>query len=216
MKNLNKLLMAGLIAIGLTACGTSQNPTTTGYYNQNGQWVPNNTGVMMGGSACISSAQQSLSIGFTAQGVRFNGNAGFYAGALPQTHPMAGQYGTVSVGGSVQQTMGSIMLQKSSQAGNLQMSINPQQGTASGSIQINPAALYQTGIMNFLYSGNQQYGGNYNATPSLCVTSVGLDVIYSASMSYNGQPSTGYINSALVYLYLNNGQVVPMPVQFIQ
>ena len=212
MKNLSKLLITGLIAIGLTACGAAQNPATTqtGYYNSAGQWVP---GGAVQTNACISSAQQTLSLGFTAQGARFNGNAGFYAGTLPQTHPMAGQYGTVTIGGAVQQTAGAIMLQKTSQSGTINMSINPQAGTASGSIQINPAALYQTGIMNYLYAGS--YGNTgYNPNPSICITSMALDVIYSASMSYYGQASTGYINSALVYLYLSNGQVVPMPVQF--
>ena len=215
MKNLSKLLMVSLFAIGLAACGTAQNPAT-GYYNSSGQWVPGTGGVMQGGNACLSSAQQTLSFGFTAQGVRFNGNAGFYAGNLPASHPMSGQYGTVSVGGAMQNQMGAIQLQKQSQAGQLQISINPQGGTASGMIQISPMALQQTGIMNYLYS-NQGYGGyntGYNATPSICVTSVALDVIYSASSSMYGQQSTGFINSALVYLYLNNGQVVQTPIQF--
>jgi len=100
------------------------------------------------------------------------------------------------------------------------MSVNPQGGMISGMIQISAQALYSTGAMNFLYSGyNQmpnQYGYNMNqpATNGVCVTSLGLDVIYTSSYGgYYGQMSSGTVNSALIYLYLSNGQMVPIPVQ---
>lgn len=210
MKNLSKVLMMSIFAIGLAACGVQGPVNTTGQqivgYNSNGTPIYGNA---ISGNACITNASQSLSINFVATGAHFNGNSGFYAGQLPNTHPMGGQHGTVQVGGGMQQMQGAVMLQKQSQAGQLQISINPQGQSASGTIQINPQALYQTGIMNFLYSG--QFGGQQQ---QICVTSIGLDVIYSASSGYYGQPSNGYINSALVYLVLNNGQTVPMPVQF--
>lgn len=221
MKNLTKILMA-VIAVGLTACGTANNPQT-GYYNQSGQWIPTNGTNYYGGSTCITSTSQQISLSFTAQNVDFNGNAGLYAGNLPAGHPMQGAHGTVTLsGGMIQQMGGSIMLQKQSQAGSIQMSVNPSARSASGQIMITPQALYNTGIMNFLYSGYNNYGSypqtGYPQTgypsQSLCVTNIALDVVYTASTGYYSTTSNGYINSALVYLYLSNGQIVPMPVQF--
>ena len=208
MKNLlTRLLSVGLVAASLAACGPVANQTGVMGYNQFG---------MGGGNACLSSAQQQLSINFTAQGLTNLGGTGFYAGRLPQSHPAAGTYGTVTVGGGMQNS-GGLMLQKQSNSGTMMINLNPQGSMASGTITISAQALYQTGIMNYLYSGSSGgYNTGYNTgmTNSVCVTSLGLDVIYSSGGYNGGYGGSGTINSALVYLYLSNGQVVPMPVQF--
>ena len=230
MKNVTKLMMA-LIAIGLSACGT-QNGTNGQQivgYNQNGTPIyGNNYGV--GGNACITSMNQPLSLSFTAQGIDAV-QARFLAGNIPQFGTAAGQHGSVTLSGGMQQYPGSIQLQKQSVNGSINMTLNPQSRTASGMIQISPQALMNPvlGLSNIMYQNMGGYGG-YNQYPQqqygqpgmssqLCVTSIGLDVVYVSSYGgysqypqYGQQMTTGSISQALVYLYLNNGQVVQAPV----
>ncbi len=218
MKNLSKLLMAGLIAIGLSACGTATNPNGQQIigYNQNGTPIYGNNGIgMMGGNACITSMNQPLSLSFTAQGIDAV-QARFFAGNIPQFGTAAGAHGTISLSGGMQQTAGSISMQKQSANGSINMTLNPAARTASGMIQISPQILYQYGVMNSMYS-NTGYNNGYNTgmNSQVCVTSIALDVVYVSSYSganMYGQMSTGSISTALVYLYLNNGQVVQAPV----
>jgi len=188
----------------LAACGQPQ--SNSALYGQNGLYG--------GGNACLSTGSQALSLSFTAQGLTIlGGGTGFYAGTLPASHPAHGTYGTVTVGTGGAMGGAGIQIMKQSNSGAIQINLNPQGSMATGTIQINPQALYQTGIMNYLYSG---YSTGYSTgmNNSICVTSLGLDVIYSASYGYGTTGGSGTINSALVYLYLSNGQVVPMPVQF--
>jgi len=209
MKTVTKILMTGLIAIGLTACGAAA-PTTAGYYNSSGQWVPT-TGVgAIGGNACLSSMAQPLSLNFTATGISSQQNR-FFAGNIPQFGSAPGTYGQVSLAGGFAQSMGGVTLQKQSQNGNVQMTLNTQSMTASGMIQINPQALYNSGVMNSIY--NTGYNGGYGTMgSSVCVTAIALDVVYIAQPNYGYGMSTGTISQALVYLYLSNGQVAQAPI----
>lgn len=240
MNKLTKIFAVAIMSVGFVACGPANNQF--GQFGANGlngfnQFGPN--GAMMGGSSCISQAQQALSIGFSGSNFQMNSAGGFYAGNLPQTHARAGQYGTVSVtGGGAMNAGGGILLNKQSMNGAIQLSLNPQTRTISGMIQVNPQGLYGTGIMNFMYSGmnNQyqyqnQYQNQYQyqmpgqmpgqnpymnqfGAGQVCVTSIGLDVVYDGGYNTGYGQSNGTIRSALVYLYLSNGQVAPMPVTF--
>jgi len=206
MKTVTRYLITGLIAIGLTACGTAT-PTTSGYYNSAGQWVPT-SGIGASGNTCLSSMAQPLSLNFTATGISSQQNR-FFAGNIPQFGSAPGTYGQVSLaGGYAQNSMGGVTLQKQSMNGNVQMTLNTQSMTASGMIQINPQALYNSGVMNSIYNTGS-YGGTMGA--SVCITAIALDVVYIAQMSYGGM-STGTISQALVYLYLSNGQVAQAPI----
>lgn len=239
MKNVTKIFAVAVMSIGFVACGPANgqfnqfSPYGAGMngFNQFGQ-----NGVMMGGSNCINQAQQGMAFGFTGTNIQMNSAGGFYAGALPQTHARSGQYGTVSLSqaGGINNAGGGIMLNKQSQFGVIQMSLNPQTRTISGMIQLNQAGLYSTGIMNYMYSNMngmngmnqyqyQQYPNQYQQFPnqnmnqfntgSVCVTSIAMDVLFDSGYSGYYQPN-GTIRNALVYLYLSNGQAIPMPVQF--
>lgn len=245
--NLTKIFAVALMSAGFIACGPVGQPNNM--YGMNGQYGFNQFGNslnngMVGGSNCISQqGQQALSVGFTASGAAFNGNSGFYAGALPQTHARSGQYGNVTLsGGGMANQGGGIMINKNTMSGTIQAVVNPQSRTISGVIQVNPQGLYATGIMGMMYSQmpmNNAYPNQYNQynqmnqynqynqynqmnqynqynnmNSGICVTSIALDVTYNAGANGYGYQSNGVINNALVYLYLSNGQVAPMPVVF--
>jgi len=206
MKTLSKILITGLIAFGLSACG-SATPTTSGYYNSAGQWV--STAGVGTGNACISSMSQPLSLGFTATGINSQVNR-FFAGTIPSFGSQPGTYGTVSLaGGYGAQTMGATTMSAQNTNGQIQMSLSTQSMTASGTIMIQPQALYNSGILNSIYNTGI-YGSMGGST--VCITAIALDVVYIAQPSYYGGVSTGVISQALVYLYLSNGQVAQAPI----
>jgi hypothetical protein len=233
MNKLVKVLSVALMSVGFVACGPANGQFGNQFGNQYGQNGFNQFGNQIGqngmvGNNCISQGQQALSIGFSATGAAFNQNVGFYAGRLPQTHARSGQYGNVTLSGNGMMNQGGIMVNKTAQNGSIQLSVNPQNGAISGMIQINPQGIYASGIqatmynnmaMNNMYPQNGMYPSqngmypnqNINMNSGVCVTSVGLDVTYDAP-SYGGYQSMGVVRTALVYLYLSNGQVAPMPV----
>ena len=201
MKNLSKLLMAGLIAIGLTACGAAQTPVATTYGQQIVGYNPNGTPIYgaAGGTACFTMGQP-LTLGFSAQGIDVV-QARFFAGNIPQFGTAAGAHGQLTLGGGFQQTPGSISLTKNSMTGStINMTLNPQARTASGNIQISAADLMNPnlGLINSMYynSYNTGYNTGYNngaVNSQMCVTSVAMDVVYVASYygGYSQQMTTG-------------------------
>lgn len=211
MKNLTQLLSVGLIAIGLTACGNNQN-TGTGYYDQNGNFVQGVNPNILGTNNCINGTNQNqLSLSFTGSAASFSPGS-FMAGSLPASFPMPGNYGTMTMSGGVSNTAGSINLQKQTYSGTLNLSINPNARTVSGTVLISANALYNTGIMNYLY--NYQQPTTTGQTGQVCVTSIGLYTIYSAQTGYYNTGSTGFINTALLYLTINGNTPIMTPIQF--
>lgn len=211
MKNLSKLFIGAFLAIGLTACGMAGQNPATGYYNQQGQWVPGVNPGVMGGNACLTTMGQPLQFGFSAQGVD-DVQARFFAGNIPQFGTGAGQHGQVTLGGAVgpMNQMGSIQMNKQSMNGSINLYYSPQQRTVSGQITLAGQAL-STIMMNSMQ--NQQYGQYGQMGSTVCISSIAMDVVYTSSYmggSYYGSygPATGNISAILLYVYLNNGQVV--------
>jgi hypothetical protein len=208
MKTFSQLFAFAIIALGLSACGANNNNGLQyqngqqGYYNQQGQWVQTGSGAQ-GGCVPLQSA-----LTFSAQGPRISATD-LLAGMLPANSRAPGQYGQVVMGGGVVQQQqygyaGSMMLTKQSQNGTIQLQVT--QGSVSGTLQLSPTITNQLMMMG---GQTQQYPYNtgYNNS-SVCVSSLAIDAVYS--QGYNGQ---GYINQALVYLYLSNSQqpVGPIP-----
>ena len=211
MKTFSQLFAFAIIALGLSACGANNNNGyqyqngQQGYYNSNGQWVQTGYNGQQGGCVPLQSA-----LTFSAQGPRISATD-LLAGMLPANSRAPGQYGQVVMGGGVVQQQqygyaGSMMLTKQSSNGTIQLQVT--QGAVSGTLQLSPAItnqlMYSTGGIQ-----TQQYPYNntgYNT--SLCVSSLAIDAVYT--QGYNGQ---GYINQALVYLYLSNSQqpIGPIP-----
>lgn len=200
MKTINTLII-GVLAIGLTACGNNNNnpyANGQGYYgNQTGYGS-----VTQGGCVPLTSGQ----LGFTAQNAQMN-SAVILAGTLPANSTAPGAHGTVAMG-SNGMAQGMIQYQpKQSSYGVLQIAIAPQGGVMTGVVQLYPQVLMQLTGGYYPYNGQQQNG--------LCVQSMSFDIVHTLQMSggYGGYTQGyGFINQALVYLTLNNGQTVgPIP-----
>ncbi|MBS1958237.1 MAG: hypothetical protein JST80_02075 [Bdellovibrionales bacterium] len=203
MKTINNILLA-LLAVGLTACGNNNNnpyPNGQGYYgNQTGYY-----GATQGGCVPLTSG----AFGFTATNAQMN-SAIILAGTLPANSTSPGAHGTVAMG-SAGATQGLIQYQpKQSQYGTLQIAIAPQGGVMTGVVQLQPQVLYS------LTGYNYGYGAYPNQQSQLCVQSMSFDIVHTLQMSQAGYggytQGYGYINQALVYLTLNNGQTIgPIP-----
>jgi hypothetical protein len=218
MKNVVKLFAFAIVAIGLSACGSSNNQTgqygQQGYRDANGNWVQ--TGYGANGNNCISPGQPANLL-FSVQGAAVN-SAVILAGTLPQNSTRPGQYGQVVMGQVQQQNYAGLQLVKQSSSGTMQLSVG--QGTVSGQIALSPAITAQLAGV----SQNQQYpSNNYNSgynnsgyNQQICITSLAIDAVYSATPTQGGyyqqQQNSGVINQALVYLTLSSGQTVgPIP-----
>ena len=206
MKTIN-LLFISIVALGLTACGNqNNNPYANGYNGIYGNQTGYN-GVYQGGCVPL----QSGGFGFTAQGAQMNG-AIILAGTLPANSTRPGTYGQVAMGSQqMANQQGMIQYQpKISSSGQMQIVVNPSGGTMSGSIQLSQSIVYQ--LMSMQTGFNT--GFNNQAQNQLCIQTVALDIVHTANVGFNGGfgMSTGYINQALVYLTLNNGQTIgPIP-----
>ncbi len=217
MKVFNKVLGLAVLAIAMTACGNNQpisqpvtGTNTGGYYNQNGQWVQTGqpgqmNGGVQGQGGCVP-LQSALT--FTANGAQMSSTS-ILAGSFPQQTGL-GTYGQVMMGASgYGQGQGSIQYQpKQGQNGTLQLFAGSANGmgTVTGTIQLAPYIIQQLGGMQGNFQNPQQQG--------LCVNSIALWAVQTLSgQTGMNVPQTGFINQAVVYLYLSNGQAVG-PLQF--
>lgn len=216
MKTINLFALA-VIAMGLTACGNQNtNPYVNAQYNNGLYGNQAGYGNYQGGCVPI----QNGAFTFTAQGAQMN-SAIILAGTLPANSTRPGTYGQVTMGGNMQVGMnqqGMIQYQpKMSSSGQIQIMVNPTGGTMSGTIQLSQTIVYQ--LMAMQAGGSQYYGQPGVTQPQqsqLCVQSLALDIVHTANYSYGsysyGGMSMGFINQALVYLTLNNGQTIgPIP-----
>ncbi len=217
MKTLTKLFGMALLASSLAACGSSTTPYTgispynNGYGNQTGY---------VGQGGCVPIQNGSFS--FSAQGAAMNSYL-ILAGNLPMNSTHPGQYGQVILGGTGNPSGGAQMIQYSPVSGAngmIQMTASSGNGQSmiSGTIQINPYLITQYAGMNGMaYNGYNGYNNQAGSQP--CVQSIGIDIVHTiVQNNFNpgyyggagyGAPSAGQINRALVYLYLNNGTVLP-------
>ena len=220
MKTLTKLFGMALLASSLAACGSSTTTPYNAYNPYNG--YGNQTGYA-GQGGCVPIQNGSFS--FSAQGAAMN-NYLILAGNLPMNSTHPGQYGQVTLGGSGNMGGGGQMIQYSpvsGASGTIQMTASSGNGQAmiSGTIQINPYVIAQyAGMSGMAYNG---YNGlnNNQAGSQPCVQSIGFDIVHTIVQNnfnpanYVGggyappPPSAGQINRAVVYLYLNNGTVLP-------
>lgn len=210
MKVLHSLLF--LVSLSLVGCGMQpQQPPMMGFNGGFGQQAGFGGGIGFGGNYPGGCAPiQSGAFGFTAQGAQMNG-AIILAGTLPANSTQPGQYGQVTMGGNMQMMPGMIQYQpKVSQSGQIQITVSPQNGVMTGVVQLSQAFVFQLMAMQGFntnpYMINQQ--------SQLCVTSMAFDIVHTTTAGYNTMPqfgqqfgmNTGFINQALVYLTLNNGQ----------
>jgi len=206
MKNVIKLFSIALVAVGLAACGNN-NGQIVGYDAYGNPIYSNGTQTgYVGQGGCVP-LQSALT--FTAQGASIN-SAVILAGMLPSNSTSPGQHGQVVMGsGMIQQQpynmyggYGTMQLVKQSSNGTLQLQVS--QNMITGTLQLNPTIINQ--LMAASMTG-YPYNG-YGTNTGTCVTSIGLDAVYS---TVQGMPQ-GTIIQALVYLYLNNGQVASQPI----
>ena len=191
MKNLTKVLITGLMVIGLAACGSGSNNNSQADTALSGAGINGTTGgcfpsVVNNTSAVLNFAGTNVSLSSTQ----------ILAGILPNGDSRPGTYGTMAMGSTG--SGGSIQFQtKQSSAGQIQFSITPSGTTSNitGSIQLSPSVInYITQITN--QSQSPLTVGNY---PSIC--NISLNVVEEIQSTY------GYINQAEVYVTTSNGQV---------
>ncbi len=215
MKNTYKLLMTAIIAIGLTACGSGNNNTTTGgaltgpgIYGSNGQ------SLAAGGCQAISA---STPLTFAVSNAYID-NTRLAFGSMFQ--PAVGQIAmnATSMSGSITFDLKTAHDNYGMPTASMQLFVSPTitgnsaSATVTGTLQLTPA------VVQSLINSSTQMG-----IGAPCVTSVTLDgvqLIQQAAFnpgSYGnyGVPSqgvscqgacTGNLMSGMLYLTLNNGQ----------
>ena len=215
----NKLLSTTAVAASLfiAGCGQQQNPNTL------------NQGVGANGGMPVFGAGGQMMTGqipFTASGADLN-NIHLIAGNTPTY----GQKGTVSLAGgsgAVNNPYG-INFSKNSMNGSIQYSVTQPTsgtqltGTITGFISLSQAAM---GLIQSqgMYSGfpNQFTNPGYNPNMMPQIQGIGIHSVHTVQLNqpnyYNpysgGMPyaTTGFINSAQIFVYLANSSAPYIPV----
>jgi hypothetical protein len=214
MKTLNKIFGFALVAVSLSACGTSAPPAINQAGFGNNPWGTQTGTNMQGG--CIP--LQNGSIPFTAQGAAISG-AVILGGMMPMNSVHPGTYGQVVIGNAGMQGQGTIQYAPfQTQAGTIQISASSGggQGIVSGMVNLSQTTLYQVlglaaNLGAYQQTPNQQFP-NTGFNNNVCVSSLAIHIVHQAFNS--GFGGMGQIYSAQIYLYLNNSQMPIGPISF--